>query len=132
MDYFIEKVLGFKGYVRYVDDFVILNEDRDRLVSTINEIEEFLNNELLLKLCMDKVFIHKVEHGLDFLGYFIKPTHTLVRRKVVRRFKKVFYDEIIDKRDGLIKVKNLSRLTSYKGHCIHANSFYLLKKMDIF
>lgn len=130
MDFFIEKDLGFDRYVRYVDDFVIFHEDKELLERTVLKIENFVQDNLLMKIYQDKTFIVCVDRGLDFLGYFIKPTHTLVRKKVVRRFRFIFYNEILEKRDGLIKLENMPRLNSYIGHCIHANSFNLRSKLN--
>lgn len=132
LDCFIENNLLVKRYVRYVDDFVLFDEDKKKLEYTVGLIENFLEQELLLTVCKDKTFIYPIEHGVDFLGYFIKPTHTLVRRKVVRRFKKIFYSELSKTKDGLLKTRQLARVHSYVGHCVHAHSFRLLKKMKIY
>jgi len=127
LDHYIKDELKFYRYVRYVDDFIILDEDKEKLEETIEKINMFLCEELKLKLSPDKVFLRPVNHGIDFLGYYIKPTHTLVRRKVVRRFKDKMYKNK-NKEDGLYSIKFLSVIRSYFGHFEHANSYNLRKK----
>lgn len=91
LDQFVKNKLGFERYIRYVDDFIILDEDKEKLKEATNEVGRFLNSVLYLKLCESKTIFQPVERGIDFLGYYIKPGHTLVRRKVVGRFKKKLF-----------------------------------------
>ncbi len=127
LDQFVKRNLKVKYYVRYVDDLVILGESRDELKSIKNNIARFLDEKLGLSLSEKKIKIQNVRHGLDFLGYFIKPAGTMVRRRVVKVFKnklfalnnlKIFE---IEKR----KPNLLSMLNSYFGHFRHARSFRL-------
>lgn len=87
LDHFVKEKLGFLRYIRYVDDFIILAEDKEKLKEAVSEVDRFLHKSLALCLCKDKTILQPIERGIDFLGYFIKPTHTLVRQKVVIRFK---------------------------------------------
>lgn len=86
LDEFIEQELQINRYVRYVDDFVLFHESVIVLKYVQKRIEQFLGSKLALFACKDKTIIKNTKTGIDFLGYFIKPTHTLVRRKIVRRF----------------------------------------------
>ena len=133
LDHFIKKKLGFERYIRYVDDFIILDENKEKLKEATNEVGRFLNGVLRLKLCESKTIFQPVERGIDFLGYYIKPSHTLVRRKVVGRLKKklfcyfnIFYSlsgENNNKDVDSLLQKFVSCMNSYFGHFIHANSF---------
>ncbi len=127
LDHFIKEELGFERYVRYVDDFIILDEDRGRLEQVVNQTAIFLENNLNLYLCQSKTILKPINTGIDFLGYFVKPSHTLVRRKVVGRFKKKLFDFIkSNPSEGLIK-EFIPCVNSYFGHFSHANSFNLRK-----
>lgn len=88
LDHFVEDSLGARRYIRYVDDILILEENKNRLLSYIGSVEYFLKNKLELELKKRKTILQPIYHGIDFLGYFIKRNHILVRQKVVRRFKK--------------------------------------------
>ena len=124
LDHFVKETLGFERYIRYVDDFIILDEDKEGLKEATNEVGRFLKEKLHLKLCESKTILQRVEKGIDFLGYYVKPSHTLVRRKVVGRFKKKLYNL---KNQSIKKI--LSMINSYFGHFIHANSFRLRRRI---
>ena len=66
----------------------------------------------------------ETEKGIDFLGYFIKPNYTLVRRKVVKRFKA----KISKNKEAGLKEQQATA-NSYLGHFVHANSYRLRKEM---
>jgi len=127
LDHFIQEEFGFDRYIRYVDDFIILSEDIVRLEKIVNQIDIFLENNLNLCLCQSKTILQQINAGVDFLGYFVKPSHTLVRKKVVRRFKRSlssFFLKNVSKED----IKNfIPCVNSYFGHFRHANSFNLRK-----
>lgn len=129
LDHFVKEKLKFGRYIRYVDDFIILNENEEELKEAINKIEYFLKNKLCLSLCRDKTILQETKKGIDFLGYFIKPTHTLVRQNVVRRFKNELYRRRSNE-DGLFSVDDIPMIKSYIGHFSHANSFNLIKKLS--
>jgi len=128
LDHFTKDTLGFVRYLRYVDDFIILEEDNKKLKEAVDEVDRFLNEALHLYLCKEKTILQPTERGIDFLGYFIKPTHTLVRQKVVKRFKDKLYKRR-SPRDGLFRIEDIPMIQSYLGHFSHANSFNLRRKL---
>ncbi len=128
LDHFVKDKLGFERYIRYVDDFIILEEDKEKLKEAVNEVDRFLHELLSLCLCKEKTILQPTQRGIDFLGYFVKPTHTLVRQKVVKRFK----DKLYKKRnpdDGLFLASDMPMIKSYLGHFMHANSYNLVRKL---
>lgn len=128
LDHFMKEELEFERYIRYVDDFVILSEDKEKLVEAVNLVDRFLQDNLHLCLCTDKTVLQPTERGIDFLGYFIKPTHTLVRQKVVKRFKDRLYKRR-NPNDGFFSLSDIPMIKSYLGHFGHANSFNLRRKL---
>lgn len=109
---------GCKYYVRYVDDFVILGDKST--ISAIEKIKEFLEDNLDLEISERKIKFQPVQRGIDFLGYYIKPKYSLVRRKVVARFKRKLYNL---KNQSVKEI--LPAINSYYGHFIHADSYNL-------
>jgi len=67
LDYFVKRRLKCKYYIRYVDDFIILNKDREKLRDLSRKIEEFLKYNLDLRINPVKTKIRPVEQGIDFL-----------------------------------------------------------------
>ena len=77
-----------------------------------------------------KLIIEDINKGIDTLGYLIKPTHILVRKRVVKNFKKKLFQ--FQKDLPLNKVKLdfiLSSLNSYYAHFRHADSYKLRKHL---
>ena len=119
LDHFIYS-LGFKYYVRYVDDFIVLGDRK--ILYELPKIKAFLKEKLDLKLSEKKVVFQSTKIGIDFLGYYIKPSHILVRRKVVARFRsKLNFLDFADAK------KTLATINSYFGHFSHADSYKLRK-----
>ena len=71
LDHFVKDRLGVKCYVRYMDDFVILDTDKNRLFELRKLIKSFLNDKLNLKLHPKKSEYFPIEKGIDFLGYMV-------------------------------------------------------------
>ncbi|MDD4972518.1 MAG: reverse transcriptase/maturase family protein [Paludibacter sp.] len=87
LDQFVKHRLKIKQYVRYVDDFVIIEEDPLKFSYYIDEIGHFLQNNLSLSLHPNKIKIQQSTKGLNFLGYIVRPWSLLVRRRTVSNFK---------------------------------------------
>ena len=138
MDQFIKRNLGVKKYLRYMDDFVLLSNSKEELLLWKEKIIQFLKEKLELELKDKNVLPISVYKGIDFLGYFIKPSHTLVRRRVVKNLsKKVFEFLEICKLNSKISLHPVlpnesnalqNFLNSYLGHLKKADSFRLAQK----
>ena len=87
LDHFVKDRLGIKGYVRYVDDFLVFSDDKSYLADVREQIKEFLVR-LRLRLHPKKNVIFPVSEGIRFLGYRVFPTHRLLAKENVRRFRR--------------------------------------------
>lgn len=74
----------FLYWQRYVDDGLFLAHDRESLQELPALLDEFLLNRLDLRLNPTKTILQPLDRGIDHLGYWIKPSHVLVRQKNVR------------------------------------------------
>lgn len=79
LDQFVNHRVKPAGYIRYVDDFVLLHEDRDWLLAAQARIEAFLWQRLRLVANPRKTVINTVEQGVDFVGQVIKPWRRVAR-----------------------------------------------------
>ena len=84
-DQYIKHTLRIKYYIRYADDFVILDNDKRYLLKILPKINHFLSQHLLLQLHPNKVFIKTISSGLDFLGWIHFPNHRILRTSTKRR-----------------------------------------------
>lgn len=78
LDHFIKENLHIKGYVRYMDDFILFHHDKDYLKFCLKEIEKYLEG-VKLKLNR-KTQIYDMKRGFNFLGYkfFLKGKKLIV------------------------------------------------------
>lgn len=115
LDQFVKRELKCKQYIRYVDDFILLSNDRREMLKWKNRIGEFLKNKLSLSLSENKTIIQPVNRGIDFLGYFIKPDSVFSRRKVFNRYKDKLFKIAIGKvKTDLRYLQSMNN--SYIGH----------------
>ncbi len=113
LDQFVKKQLRATYYIRYVDDFVILNSSENTLQNYKEKIDQFLSENLLLTLHPDKSKVIPSKQGIEFLGLKVFPHHKTIKKKNLRKFKrklsmlsseyiqdKASYDQIYDFMEG--------------------------------
>ena len=129
LDYFIVHDLGLKYYIRYMDDFIILEKGKVKAKLLLKEISIFLNKELHLNL-NNKSRIYPNKMGINFCGYRIFETHILLRNRSKKKIKnniKIWKKLYINNKINYKKME-LS-FNSWLGHARHANSFNLINKV---
>jgi hypothetical protein len=143
LDQFIKHDLKAHFYIRYVDDLILLHESPEQLREWKTCIREFLHDKLKLELHPDRQFIRPVSNGINALGYIIRPTHLLVRRRVVgncveklERFEQAIVKknatslDFIIRHDGDFSYDKLSAvINSYAGLFSHAATYGLLNRI---
>lgn len=87
LDRFVKQDLRARHYVRYMDDFILLSEDKAELRRWQQDIEGFLDTRLNLRL-NHKTAIFPVSRGIDFLGYRIWPHRRLLRKRMIKRMRR--------------------------------------------
>ncbi len=115
LDQYIKHKLKIKYYIRYVDDFVILDTNKLRLEKYKILINKFLLKNLKLKLHHDKSKIKILSKGICFLGFrnfyyhkLLKKTNIHQMKKRLLKFKikfennKISYNEIYASTEGWI------------------------------
>lgn len=66
-DHFMKERLGIKHYIRYMDDFILIHEDKAYLEYCLCKIEEWLST---LNLSLNsKTHIHPLQQGITFLKW---------------------------------------------------------------
>lgn len=121
-DQFVKRKLKVRYFIRYADDFVILNRDKSYLIDLIPQISKFLEKELRLSLHENKVFIKTLSSGIDFLGWVHFPNHRILRtatkRRMFRKLKQKHTKEVIASYIGLLKHGNTYKLMEELKECI--------------
>jgi RNA-directed DNA polymerase len=121
LDQFVKHTLKAQRYLRYVDDFVLVHQSREQLIRWQRDIEMFLKDRLRLSLKADQK-LARLESGIDFLGYILRPTHTIVRRRVIHHAQQKLREWHRTSRSKA-RYRNLQAMwSSYCGHFSHAAS----------
>nr|AQS29719.1 hypothetical protein [uncultured archaeon] len=126
LDYFVKHKLKAKYYIRYVDDFVILDSSKERLHSWEMEIENFLRDNLKLKLHSEKSRIISLSKGIDFVGFRNFYYYKLLRKRNVNNIKRKI--ELLNKCD-LSYEKFLESFNGWNAYAKWANSCNLISNL---
>ncbi|MBR1525083.1 MAG: hypothetical protein IJ640_00285 [Prevotella sp.] len=136
-DHFVTETLGFRHYGRYVDDFYIISEGKDKLLEILPKIQEYLSN-IGVTLHPKKIYLQEVHRGIQFLGQNIKPYGTLIARRSVGNLYAKLYnfnryivwhetnETELDRKDIEYMI---SSINSYYGYLRQAKSYKLRKKI---
>ncbi|MBQ6637506.1 MAG: group II intron reverse transcriptase domain-containing protein [Lachnospiraceae bacterium] len=131
LDRLIKEKLRIKYYVRYMDDAVMICEDKEYLKVCLKKMTEHVERDLRLSF-NEKTQIFPIRNGVDFLGFhfYLTDTGKVVRKlrtqnkkKFKRRMKKLKLEYANnEKNEGEIK----QILCSYKGHMKQGHTYHLL------
>jgi RNA-directed DNA polymerase len=72
-DHFVKHELKIRYYGRYVDDFVIIHEDKEYLKKLVPQLSAFLQLELQATIHPKKIYLQHYSKGVNFLGTVILP-----------------------------------------------------------
>ncbi len=86
-DHYMKQRLGLRAYLRYVDDGIVLGDDKARLAEVREQIREQWA-AVRLRAHPTKAHITRVRQGLDVLGYRVFPDFRLLRNDNGFRFRR--------------------------------------------
>lgn len=87
LDHFIKHTLRAKGYVRYMDDLLLLGPDAATLAAWRNATAAYLKNKLRLSLHPNKELLTKTDQGIEYLGYRVYPHYLHVGSRSIKALK---------------------------------------------
>jgi RNA-directed DNA polymerase len=132
-DHYMKNELGLKNYGRYVDDFIVVHEDKEFLLKLKNLTESYLRNNLDLTIHPKKTTIQEQSKGVSFLGAYIKPNRLYTGRRTKGNFWWAIknQNDLIKKRRPTIEERKTfqSSMNSYLGYVKHHKSFKLKYRM---
>ena len=127
-DHYMKETLKIKCCVRYMDDVIILSDNKEDLHNYLNCIQSFLATEKLELKNNYQIFSVGVR-GIDFLGFRFFPHYTLLRKKTVIRIKRLHRRVSHCQELGVpITYKQFCAVNSYSGWLIWCNSWNLWDK----
>ena len=133
-DKFVTKTLGVKYYGRYVDDFVLVHEDKDFLLSLIPKISRFLKENLFLTLHLKKIYFQHFSRGVKFIGAVVLPYRIYIANRTkgncwhsISKYNEIVRDHYPSKEE--VKAFQQS-INSYFGFMCHYKTYNIRKKMQ--
>lgn len=132
-DQYTKHILKEKYYLRYCDDFVILDRDKDYLLGLVTKVSDYFNESLKLGLHSDKIILRKLSWGIDFLGYVILPYYKVLRTRTKQRMLRKIKDKKKQFGDGLLSRQSFGQtINSYLGILKHCKGFKIKKEIEEF
>ena len=126
-DKFIKNICGIKFYGRYVDDCVIVHKSKSFLLKLVLVLRYYLKSQLGLKLHPKKISLQPVFNGVRFLGCFVKHSHIVVNKRIIRNFKRSValhnYLAMLHKPDVFEIQHFISSVNSYLGIMRHYKTY---------
>jgi retron-type reverse transcriptase len=130
LDHYMKDGLGVRYYVRYMDDFIILDPRKSYLHDLLDKIAMFLREKLKLSLNRKTQIFPVKQRAIDFLGYRIWPDHRLLRKRNVKRMKRKIKAMMKGYAEGRIHIEDLRAIVmSWLGHAKHADTWRLRKRV---
>lgn len=107
LDHYIIHDVKLPKYIRYMDDFIIFSNDKEKLKKSLIKIENILKTKYKLKLNIKKTKLHNSKNGFTFLGYRFRviDNKTIINlcsstknriRKRVKEIKYLYFNNYID------------------------------------
>lgn len=121
LDQFCKRVLGIKRYIRYMDDIIILDNDKERLKEYGRRMTQFLEERLHLNF-NNKTALRPVRVGCEFVGFVIYNDHVILRKSTTLRMKRTLRKTRQDYHDNLITFKEVNAtMQSYLAMLSHVD-----------
>lgn len=121
LDQFCKRVLGIKRYIRYMDDIIILDNDKERSKEYGRRMTQFLEERLHLNF-NNKTALRPVRVGCEFVGFVIYNDHVILRKSTTLRMKRTLRKTRQDYHDNLITFKEANAtMQSYLAMLSHVD-----------
>lgn len=130
LDVFVKHKLRAKFYIRYVDDFVILHENKEQLKEWKIKINDFLKEKLKIELHPSKSHVLRLSSGINFLGFRVFYHHKLIRASNLKNFDRKFNNlRILFDEEIIGREKTLEYLEGWLAYCSYANTYKYRKHL---
>ena len=131
LDRLIKEKLRIKGYVRYMDDGILIHESREYLQECLHKMQGLIADEKLE--FNQKTQIFPIAQGADILGwhFYLTDTGKVIRKlrtsnkKRFKRRLKAFRKQYAEGTKALGEITQ--SLNSYQGHLKHGHTWKLRK-----
>lgn len=126
LDHYMKENVHIPLYIRYMDDVLMMCNDRNYLRECVNAYTKYAELSLLLKI--KPPIIGNVSTGVNFLGYRIDSKHITLSGKSKRRFrhKAILLNRLFSK-GRILEHEYSNKLRSILSFAEHADSTLFIK-----
>ena len=125
LDQFVNRTLKAPVYVRYVDDFLLFGDSRQRLGEMRERIADFLCG-LRLRMHPAKSRVYRTREGVTFLGWRVFPERARLVRDNVIRFRRKLHDLRNEFNAGETEWEDVDmRVRAWIAHAAHGETWRL-------
>lgn len=130
LDKYIKEELKVKYYIRFMDDGIMLLENKDTAKIILEKITSFVENRLKLKL-NKKTSYMPVKNGCTYCGYKVFLDYKLIKRQNIYRVKRRIrnWNKLWIKGEYDFEKWHQS-FQAWKGYASQANSYRLIKSLE--
>lgn len=131
LDQYVSKKLKIGYYyVRYADDFIILDYLEKRILDNAQKIKLFARQNLSLDIPKEKTVFRKLKWGIDFCGFIVLPNAILLRHKTKGKMSENIANAQRKCAKKEISISDFSKtINSYFGLLKHCDSYHLKSKI---
>ena len=123
-DHWMKEDKKCKYYFRYMDDIVILHENKEYLHQLKKDVEKYLDKNLNLRLKENWQVFPTYVRGLDFVGYRSFGDYTLLRKSTAKNIK----NKVKEVQLRELKKGDVNSIMSYMGWLEYCNSYNFKQK----
>lgn len=129
LDNFVKRGLRRKGYLRYVDDFVIFGNNKRKLWAVRCQVIEYMER-LRLRIHESRSQVQPTTRPSRLLGYRLWPTHRFLTKENIRRFRRRARSFQERYASGELEWKEIRpRLASWNAHAATADCWALRRRI---
>lgn len=133
-DKFVKEECNIKYYGRYVDDFIIVHEDKQFLLQLKKKLKAYIYAKLHLHLHPRKIYLQHYSKGVKFIGAVIKPHRVYTGNRTkgnlyakIRQFNFLFDKYPEQKKQTADRL--VASVNSYLGFMLHYRTFKIRSKI---
>ena len=133
LDRLVKEKLRIKYYSRYMDDFLLIHDDKNYLRDCLFQMAKCLNENLRMNF-NSRTQIFPISNGVNYLGWHIylsgsgKVIRRLQHRTKYRFTRKLKLMQKLYKREKISLKKIMQIISSHYSHLLHGHTYKLREK----
>lgn len=117
----------------YMDDIILLGNDKRNLKIAMRQLEAYLKAELGLSLKPGHSVKETAKEPIDMMGYVVHYGHTTIRNRIFLRARRAFLRGWRTLCRGIhISLHSARRIISYRGFFLNSNSLDVRARLHVF